>query len=320
MISFLALVGMIGVLVSVFALIVVQSVMAGFSNDLKSKILRFASPIILKPTSAENFGGKKIPILPTDSRILGIFPYLETEAIVHTEEELTQGIKLKGVDLSNENFFKKLNIEFVEGFGIENLKPAEQNLPGILLGSELAKKLNILPVLVEEIDLIYPFGEVDPTGEMRPKKRRFRMIGTFKSGYYDYDNKFAVIDLREGRRLVPSTEVPIEWGIDLNDFFDASSVAALLPQELKKSFEVIVWKDRHKKLFEALRLERLAMFFLLGLMILISSFNLFSLTMMLVVDKQKEIAILRSLGFTQKRIQKVFSRIAFLLGGIGTFL
>ncbi len=318
MVSFLAWIGVLGVMISVFALLLIQSVMAGFSAEMQNKVLKFTSPIVLKPISPEYLSGKKIPILPKDSTITGLFPYLETEAIIHTEDDSSQGLKLKGVDLSDKNFFEKLNIEFVEGFGVENLQSTEENLPGIVLGSELAKRLNILAILTEEVDLIYPFGEVDPSGEMRPKKRRFKIIGTFKSGYYDYDNKFAVIDLKEARRLVPFQEVPTEWSVHLQNFFQAEKTASLLSKDLKSSFEIIPLQTRQQRLFKALRLERMAMFFLLGLMIAISSFNIFSLMMMLVVDKQKEIAILRSLGFSQKKIERVFLKISLFLGMIGT--
>jgi len=320
MANLLVWIGVGGIALGVAALILIQAVMAGSSHDLRKKILRFSSPIVLKPIDKALFSGKKAPEIPSDPRIQGVSPFLETEVVVHTSDELTQGAKLKGVDLNAADFFERLNVEFVEGFSKDDLKPKEDELPGVLLGSELSKRLNILPILTEELQLIYPFGEVDPSGEMRPKTRRFRVIGTFKSGYYDYDNKFIVADLSEVRRLVPSEEVPTEWGVVLRDFFQADSVAEGLKGTLRGRFEVETWGERNRKLFGALKLERIAMFLILAIMVAIATFNIFSLILMLVVDKAKEIAIFRSLGLRKGRVGRIFLRVGLSLGVLGTLV
>jgi lipoprotein-releasing system permease protein len=319
MASLLAFVGAAGVAIGVFSLILIQAAMAGFSQDLRNKILGFSAPVILKPISEEFLSGKKSPPIPSDSRVTSISPFLETEVIIHTADNLAQGSKLKGVDFSTDPvLLKRLKVEFVEGLGVEDLKPKEDQLPGILLGSELTKRLNLLPILTEEVDLVYPFGEVDPTGEMRPKTRRFRVIGTFKSGYYNYDNKFLVVDLAEARRLVPASEVPTEWGVWVKNIFDAPKMAHHFSQMLQGSFKAETWGEHNRKLFGALRLERIAMFSVLALMIAIATFNVFSLTMMMAVDKTKEIAILLSMGMKRRRIQKIFFKIGLILGILGT--
>jgi lipoprotein-releasing system permease protein len=319
MATLLVAVGVGGVTVAVCALILIQAVMAGFSEDLRTKILRFSSPVTLSPVDPTLFSGKTPPPLPRDPRIQDVLPFIETEIIIHTNDEATQGAKLKGVGLDDPRFFSRLNIEFVEGFGVEDLNPKEGELPGILLGSELAKRLNILPILTEEIELVYPFGEVDPTGELRPKTRRFKVIGTFKSGYYDYDNKFTVAGLSEVRRLVPVREVPTQWAVSLNKFFEAEPVAKRLQENLQGSFRAETWGERNRKLFAALRLERIVMFLILAVMIAIATFNIFSLILMMAVDKAKEVAVLRSLGLERKRAGRIFLKIGLVLGAMGTF-
>jgi lipoprotein-releasing system permease protein len=316
----LASVGTWGIAISVFALILIQATMAGFSQDLRTKLLKFSPAIQLKPLSDEYLSGKKHPPIPVDPRITKVLPFLETEVIVHTSDENAQGAKIRGIDAQDKSFLDQLKPEYVENLGPSDLIPKDETLPGVLVGTELAKRLNVIPILTEEIELIYPFGEVDPTGEMRPKVRHFRVIGTFKTGYYDYDNKFIVADLSEARRLVPIEEVPTEWGLWVKNFFETNAVVQSLSQFLKGSFQVEGWGERNQKLFQALRFERLAMFLVLTIMIAIATFNVFSLTMMMVVSKTKEIAVFRALGMERKKVQRIFSGIGLTLGILGSLV
>jgi len=310
----LALIGFGGVLLSVFSLLLLQFVMSGFSQDLRGKILRFSAPLVLTPLQDSLFAGKEKPALPAAFQSTPVFPYLETEGVIRTDENTAQGLKIKGVELSDPMLRERLKVAYTEGSSQADLISREEVLPGILLGSELAKRMDIFPGLNEEVDLIYPFGDVDPSGEMRPKIRRFRVIGTFKSGYYEYDNKFALIALPEARRLVPAREVPTQWALYIPQIFEAPKLSEALNQSLAGSYRAESWGEHNKKLLSALKIERLTMWCVLGLMILISTFNIFSLVMMIVVDKQKEIAILRAMGMSRKRVVSLFSGIGLLLG------
>ncbi len=318
--SLLALIGLLGVVISVFSLLLIQFVMSGFSSDVKSNILHFSSPIVLTPLSQELYSGKTPPELPANLDIKGAFPYLETEGIIRSEDESAQGLKIKGLELTDPILNQKLKVDYTEGSSVSDLASKEEILPGIILGVELAKRLNIFPSLNEEVDLIYPFGDPDPSGEMRPKTRRFKVIGTFKSGYYEYDNKFALIHLSEARKLVPAREVPTQWALQSDKLFQAPQMAQKLNQFFAGKFQAESWGEHNKKLLAALRLERMTMWLILGLMIIISTFNIFSLVMMLVVDKQKEIAIFRAMGLEHKRVILLFTKIGLLIGTGGTFL
>lgn len=317
--SLLAVIAFFGIVLSVFSLLLVQFVMNGFSQDVKSKILRFSSPLVLTPLKSELYAGKEAPVIPSSLHLPAPSPYLETEGVIRTEEDSAQGLKIKGVNLED-SILQKLKVNYVDGESSSDLLSKEEKLPGIILGIELSKRLNVFPGLNEEVDLIYPFGDIDPSGEMRPKVRRFRVIGSFKSGYYEYDNKFALIALPEARRLVPSREVPTQWSFQIPHLFEAPGLAARLNELLKGNYQAESWGEHNKKFLSALKLERLTMWLVLGLMILIATFNIFSLVMMMVVDKQKEIAILRTLGLEHGRLVSVFTNIALLLGMGGAFL
>lgn len=318
--SLLAVIGLFGIVLSVFALLLVQFVMSGFSQDVKSKILRFSAPLVLSPLKTELYSGKTAPTIPDSLHLSAPSPYLETEGVIRTEDDSAQGLKIKGVELNDPMLNEKLKVNYTEGNSKEDLLSKEERLPGVILGVELSKRLNIFSGLEEEVDLIYPFGEIDPSGEMIPKVRRFRVIGTFKSGYYEYDNKFALLALPEARRLVPSQEVPTQWALQTPHLLEASALAKKLNQILQGSYQAESWGEHNKKFLSALKVERITMWLVLALMILISTFNIFSLLMMIVVDKQKEIAILRSLGMSRRRVVFIFTRIAFFLGIGATFL
>ncbi len=318
--SLLAVIALLGIIVSVFSLLFIQFVMSAFSQDMRSKILHFSSPIVLTPTDESLFSGKTTPSIPSSFKLSEPFPYLETEGIIRTGDESVQGLKIKGVNLNDPILTQKLKIDYEEPNTASDLLSKEDQLPGIILGLELAKRMNVFPSLNEEVDLIYPFGDVDPSGEMRPRVRRFRVIGTFKSGYYEYDNKFALLALPEARRLVPATEVPTQWSLQTPQIFEAQKLSEQLNQEFKGKFHAEGWGEHNTKLLSALRLERFTMTCVLALMIIISTFNIFSLLMMIVVDKQKEIAVFRAMGFEKKRMISVFTRIAIILGSIGAFI
>jgi len=317
--SLLAIIALLGIVLSVFSLLLVQFVMNGFSQDVKKKILRFSSPLVLTPLKSELYAGKEMPAVPPSLHLPPPTPYLETEGVIRTEEDSAQGLKIKGVAL-DDPMLTKLKVDYIEGESSADLLSKEEKLPGVILGVELMKRLNVFPALSEEVDLIYPFGDIDPSGEMRPKVRKFRVIGSFKSGYYEYDNKFALLALPEARRLIPSREVPTEWAFQIPNLFEAPKFAADLNEILKGNYRAESWGEHNKKFLSALKIERLTMWLVLGLMILIATFNIFSLVMMIVVDKQKEIAILRALGMEQGRLVSIFTKIALLLGVGGALL
>ncbi len=316
--SLLGTLGLLGVILGVFALIVVQGVMAGFSRDLHEKLLGFSAPILLTPLESKDFNGKTPPVLGK-YQANPVYPFLETELILVPPSEQAQGVKLKGVT-EKDPLFQKIEIEFVEGMGPADLSSQEDQLPGILVGSELSEKMGLIPLLTEEISLVFPFGEIDPSGEMRPKQRRFRVIGTFKSKYYEYDHKYVLLDLNEARRLLPSSEVPTQWALQIPQVLNSDLVAQDLEKNLKSSYQIRSFASMHQKIFAALKLERFVMFLVLGLMILIASFSIFSLTFLLVVQKKREIALFKAIGFKNKEIERIFARIGWILGFWGTLI
>ncbi|MBF0493184.1 MAG: ABC transporter permease [Deltaproteobacteria bacterium] len=313
--NLLATVSFLSVALGVFALVFVQSVMGGFGQDLQGKILRLSHPLILNPQNPSLYSSLKAPSISPDKNIKKIYPFFETEVILRTADNASQGIKLKAVGA--EHIEEKIHVEYSHEASQKDFSPSDENYPGIVIGSELARRLNVLPELNEELELIYPFGEVDPSGEMRPKTRRFRVIGTFKTGYLDYDQKYALVALDQGRRLVPSAEVPYQWALELEDFWQSEALAQSLNAQLQGNYVAETWANKNARLFSALKLERKVMFAVLVLMIVIASFNLLTLTLMLSAQRAREIALLKVLGLRQRQVEWLFGQMGLVVGFFG---
>jgi lipoprotein-releasing system permease protein len=317
LLSFLTWMAVLGVLVSVLAFVVVEAVMSGFNKDLQSKILGFSShlTLTLKPDQppAEGF----FKDLQND-KVEAITHFLDGEAILRTEEGETQGVKVRGLDPQRIFFPKDFRVMFEEGEGWESLRPRKDKLPGIILGMELASSVAVVPSLLEKVELLYPFGEIGPTGEVEPNIRAFRVVGVFKTGYFDYDKSFAILDLGEAKRIFGENQSE-KVGIFLKDPHQADV--------LKKSFQTLPgveqvksWGELNSRLFSALKLERMGMALVLTLMILLASFNILSMLMMLVFERRQEIAVLKALGLSEKKISSIFYRAGLWIGisgGVG---
>jgi ABC-type transport system, involved in lipoprotein release, permease component len=314
--SLLTWLAILGVAVSVASFIVVEAVMTGFMQDLRGKILGFSSHILIDLSSKETRIGPLTHALqeklPNGARWSH---FVEGEAILRSEDGETAGVRLRGLDPQDSYFPEGFQAFFEDGEDWSSLTASGDKLPGVLLGIELANSLGIVPVLQEGVELLYPLGDVGPTGEVEPNRRALRVVGLFKTGYFDYDNKFALVGMSEARKLLGDS--------------GAERLGIYLPQPdratpLASQFKLIdgvkrarPWTELNARLFSALRLERWGMAIVLTLMILLSSFNILSLLMMLVFERRREIAVLRSLGMSQRSVGALLLKTGLWLGGVG---
>ncbi|QQR79772.1 MAG: ABC transporter permease [Deltaproteobacteria bacterium] len=199
----------------------------------------------------------------------------------------------------------------------------------LLLGDELASTLRVHPDFNENMKLIFPLGDVGPTGDMIPHVRDVHLTGLFHSGYYDFDHKYGLISYQEARKL---------FGVEGKQGFEVWFENIHETENIKKQVQSIIaqgsplaaqsnietWTDQNPKLFAALRLERIGMGALLGVLLLVASFNIFSVLSLTVVEKKKDMGLLKALGLRQKAIRKIFLsyalRLAFWGGGVGGVL
>ncbi len=317
LISSLAGVAIMGVVISVAAFLVVASVMNGFNKDLRKKILGFSSHLVLTLDEGQFFSPElkeKIEALAPGSEITH---FIQGEALLRTEDGDSQGIRIRGVDLEDQAFLKKMGAQFEEEEDWDSLKGGRE-ISGILIGKELAGNLNVLPMLYEKVEILYPFGNIGPTGEIEPTQRAFRVVGTFKTGYYEYDKSFVLMAEGEAGRLFGDRQ-PEQVGIFLKNPDRAFSLAAST-RALPGVAQVKTWQELNQRLFSALKLERLGMGLVLGLMILLASFNILSMLTMVVYEHRKEIAVLKALGLCQREIGRIFYRAGLWIGWVGSLV
>ena len=191
-----------------------------------------------------------------------------------------------------------------------------QRLPGLLIGPELAKSLQV--DLGSEVNVVTPEGEMGPTGPL-PRSRPFRVVGIFKTGMYEYDANYAYTSLADARDFLNREGVT---GVEIKtvDPNRAVAIAATLQEMLGDKFEVLDWQEMNRSLFYALELEKIAMFVVLTFIILVASFSIIAMLIMIVIEKAREIAILKSMGVSDAGIMRIFVFQGFVIGALGAVI
>jgi lipoprotein-releasing system permease protein len=308
-ISFISLSSMAGIALGVAALIVVLSVMNGFQDELRNRILSVASHVEIR-------GIPDLPDWPTvatiakrDPRVIAAAPYIDGQAML-SAADVNRGVLIRGVDPALEAGVADIGAHMKRGH-LDDLKPGGF---GIVLGSEVAHSLGV--GLGDPVVVIVPQGTVTPAGTL-PRVRSFRVVGIFEIGMFEFDNGLALIDLADAQALYRVQGVS-GVRLKLADMFTAPQVARDLLRTLPTDAEVRDWTMSHANFFRAVQIEKRVMFIILTLIVAVAAFNIVSAQIMLVTDKQADIAILRTLGATPASIMTIFVIQGALIGIIGT--
>ncbi len=304
--SFLTAVCLVAVATGVFALIFVLSVMEGFERDFRGRVLAFRSPVTIRAKAGEDLSEKVAAWSKLDRRIARLVPFAEGEAIARTKEGGVMGLRLRGL--------AEKPTEARLGRYYEETEFGEKSL---VIGDELAATLNVDPASEETVRLIFPLGDVTPSGDMTPRSRELKPTGVFHSGFFEFDTKYALVPYEEALRLF-GTEARTGVEVWLKNPADDESVQKTLREKLSaESVTVETWREQNPKLFAAMKLERIGMLLILSMLLLIAAFNIFGLVSLTALDKVKDMAVLRSLGLTQKAVGRIFLRKALAIGATG---
>jgi lipoprotein-releasing system permease protein len=310
-ISFIALTSMAGIALGVAALIVVLSVMNGFQDELRTRILSVASHIEIRglPTLEDEAAVARIAL--ADPHVKAAAPYVLGQAML-SSGETNRGALIRGVDPAQEDNVADIGRHMRAG-ALANLRPGEF---GIVLGGELARALGVR--MGDPVVVITPQGNVTAAGTL-PRLKSFRVVGVFEVGMYEFDSGLALIDIEDAKKLY---RLPGVTGVrlKLDDMFNAPAVARSLAQALKFGVEIRDWTRSHANFFRAVQIEKRVMFIILTLIIAVAAFNIVSAQVMTVTDKQADIAILRTLGASPASIMAIFMLQGALIGCIGTAL
>lgn len=319
-ISLITFLSIAGVTVGVMALVIVIAVMSGAETDFRKRILGLEPHIHLMNYTGK-FGEYKniLDNLNSHEQIKGASPILFAQAMIRSGHAFS-GVMVRGIDPENE-------FNQIKGFDSDRLKQLlspefiNGKYPGIILGRQLANTIGVIKG--DNIILMSPKGFIGPTG-MLPAMQRYVVADTFDSGMYEYDSILAYVHLKQAQMLEGSKDKISGIGIWIDDVYDVKNVTADLSKEFNYPFYQRDWMEINQSLFSALKLEKTAMFIILTLIILVAAFNIASALIMMVMEKTKDIAVLKAMGATNKMIRHIFILkgmfIGFLGTGIGTVL
>ena len=313
-ISFISLTSMVGIGLGVAALIVVLSVMNGFQEELRSRILGVASH--LQITGANNVLADWQRVsskVQTAKHVTGTAPYIMAQGML-SNGQAVQGAIVRGVLPSEEGKVSDLAAHMRAG-QLADLKADEF---GIVLGAELAQSLGV--VLGDKVVLMAPQGQFTPTGVV-PRIKQFTVVGLFQIGMYEYDAGLALINIDDAARLYRMGDKVSGVRLKLDDLFLAPKISTDLAVVLSNETQALFltdWTQEHANFFRAIQMEKRVMFIILALIVAVAAFNIVSTLVMAVTDKRADIAIMRTFGASPSSIMAIFIVQGALIGMIGT--
>lgn len=313
-ISFISIASISGVAVGVMALIVVLSVMNGFEAKLRSTILGMTADASISAVSSAGMRDWKQvrDFAKKNPEVTGAAPYVSGQAMVRAGSQIS-GVELRGVDPAAEPRVSDIGRHMVTG----SLRALRSGGFGILLGQELAQELGV--GVGEKVDVMIPEASVTPAGII-PRFRRFTVVGIFKVNNYEYDRGMAIIDIDDASALYRMNGAVTGIRLKLRDVDKAPMVSRELAHSLPGLYYVTDWTRQNANFFKAVATEKTVMFIILSFIVLVAVFNIVSTLVMVVQDKQSDIAILRTLGASPRSIMLIFMVQGSVIGLTGTGL
>ena len=314
-ISLISIISVLGVAVGVLALIVVLSVYTGFTEGLRDQIIGINAHVLV-----QRLGGiiaKPDDVIRDIRTVPGVkaaTPYIYGQALISSGRSST-GVVLRGIAPETAGRVITIDREMKAG-SLQDLEHAN-GLPSIILGVELARQLGV--GTGSKIRLISPNGPLSPLGVL-PKVLSCRVVGLFETGMFEYDSTMAFINLATARTLAGLDRGVHGIEVRVDNVEQADRVARTIQKRLGPGFSVRDWMQINQNLFAALKLEKVGIFIALDLIILVAALNIISALVMVVMEKKRDIAILKSMGATTTSIMRIFFYQGMLIGISGTLL
>ncbi|HAK38171.1 MAG: lipoprotein-releasing ABC transporter permease subunit [Nitrospinaceae bacterium] len=321
-------ISMAGVGLGVMALIVVIAVMSGFGKDLRDKILGTNSHVVVtnvNRTMVEDYQNILEQVRGVDG-VTAAAPFIMNQVmLIHGDR--VSGIVVRGIDPGAKGTVSDLAKNMIAGTVldlkneprlIKDGKPVGKiKRDGLILGKELSRRMGV--VKGDVVSMVSPVSRITPVG-LIPRMKLFKVVGVFESGMYEYDANLSFISLESAQKFFSMKDGVSGIEIRVSDIEQAGVIASVLQEKLGFPFFVRDWMRMNKNLFSALQLEKVVMFIILILIIFVAAFNIISTLFMLVMEKTKEIAVLKSMGASRGSIMKIFSYQGLVIGVVGTLL
>ncbi|WP_178861552.1 lipoprotein-releasing ABC transporter permease subunit [Thiomicrorhabdus cannonii] len=312
-ISFITFSSMIGIALGVTALITVMSIMNGFQQELRDRILGMTAHMTLTQRDDRLYDWQDLyERVKQQPNVLGAAPNIMEQGML-TRGEDVKGVAVRGILPDYENQVADIESKMVMG-SLQNLKPKEY---GIILGGELAASMGV--AMGDKVTLIAPQGSFSPVGIV-PRIKRLTVVGIFEAGMHEYDSGLAIVHLEDAQKIFKYDDAVGGLQLKIADMFKVHEVRHQLAESLNQVLYVRDWTQQHANFFKAIEMEKRMMFIVLALIIMVAAFNIVSTMVMVVTDKQGDIAVLRTLGASPMSVQWMFIIQGLIIGFSGAVL
>ncbi len=314
-ISFISLISMLSIAVGVTAMITILSVMNGFEKELRLRMLGMSPHVFVMSIFDDTLSDWR---LLTDQvkqhpEVTGVAPFIQGQAMI-TRNQNVYGTLLQGVIPELEPEVSVVQEKMLGG-SLDELTSGSFN---ILIGEELQRSLNVQ--IGDQVTLVVPQASVTPVG-LVPRMKRMTVRGVFRVGMHEFDSSLVLMHMDDAAKLLRLPEDTVQGlNIKIQDMFAAPQFASKLREALPAGYRAFDWSYRHSNFFKAIKMEKRVMFVILTLIIMVAAFNIVSTLVMLVTDKQADIAILRTLGATPSTVMMIFVVQGVIIGLLGTGL
>lgn len=314
-ISVITLLSMAGVALGVCALIVVLSVMGGFEREWKKKILGLNSHVLVYSLAgAIDDPAPVMAKVRQDPDVKAVTPFVYGQVMILSPGDAS-GALLRGIDVASATKVLDLQ-EIMVGGSLEALDD-DKTPPGIVVGAAMARSMGLR--IGSVVSVVNPLGDDTPVGRL-PRSEPFRIVGMFESGLYQYDSSICYISLKAGREFFGLGQGVSGLEVRVGDIYNAPEVAERLTKALGFEYYTRDWIKMNHSLFSALKLERVVMFIILTLIVLVAAFGIVSSLIMLVMDKTADIGVLKAIGATRRSVRRIFMLVGLCIGVAGTML
>ena len=313
----ISLMAVLGVALGVAALVIVLGVYNGMTTDVRDKILGANAHGVVLSYQQRAFADNAdiIETVGNVPGVTGVTPFIYSEGMLSAPGNSAKGVVLRGIDVASAPKVLSMLKKLAHGT-VTDLQ--REGTPGIIIGSELAKRLHV--ELESRVNLLSPSAKAGATG-YTPKIQPCEIVGIFKTGMFEYDTSLAFVSLDAARTVMGlSSDYLTGLEFTVADVFDVDRIAGAITSAIEPPFYVRTWTEMNANLFAALKLEKIGMFILLAMVVLIGSFSIVATLVMLVMEKTKDIAIMMSMGATPFMVRKIFMLQGTIIGFIGTLL
>ena len=314
-ISVISLVSTLGVTVGVMALVIALALMTGLQQELQARILGSSAHVFVwKPAGITDYRAE-VARLRAVPGVIGAAPAVEGKAMI-TSASGEGFVMVKGIDPALEPSVTEIGKVLTDGSLDQLTPPSEDEFPGIVLGKDLAGSIGAM--VGDTVTLLTPNGTLSPMGVM-PRQRRFKVVGTFRLGLYEVDNGTGLVSLDAGMR-VAGTDRVARIELKVADVYDAPRIADQIAADFGTDYVTSDWGDLNQQLYSALLLEKIGMGIGIGLIVMVAALNIVASLILLVMEKTRDIAILKTMGASSKSITLIFLLQGSIIGVLGTLV